>query len=82
MREPQRYIKFSTNFMVTICQNSGVHNKNCCVDARKEKKFRLFLFFIYALSEVVKNKGLLCTKVTPKLYYYVTMGLADGSMDL
>ena len=32
------------------------------MDARKEKKFRLFLFFIYALSEVVKTIGFLCAK--------------------
>ena len=26
--------------------------------------------------------GFLCSKETLKLYHYVTMGLADGSMDL
>ena len=42
--------------------------------AWEEKKFRLFLFFIYALSYVVKNKGFLCTK---KPLNFIIMSLWD-----
>ena len=61
------------------CTHSGF--LTVCI-ASGEKKFRLFLFFIYALSEVVKNPGLLCRKVTLKFVCYVTLGLAACSVDL
>ena len=45
LREPQRYIKFSTNFMVTICQNSDAHTMGvnyCCGWREKVSAFSLF----------------------------------------
>ena len=64
LREPQRRVKFSTNFAVRICQNSGAHTMgvNYCL-REKRKSFGFFSFFIYALSEVVKTIGFLCRKI-------------------
>ena len=47
-----------------------------------ERKSRNFFSFYCRLSEVVKNSGLLCRKVTLKCFCYVTLGLAACSMDL
>ena len=56
---------------------SNVHS----VCERREK-VSAFSLFIWRLSEVVKNSGLLCRKVTLKCFCYVTLGLAACSVDL
>ena len=43
--------------------------------ASGEKKFRLFLFFYCRLSEVVKNLGLLCRKVTLNCFLLCHFGI-------
>ncbi len=48
----------------------------------ERKSFGRFLSFIWRLSEVVKNLGLLCRKVTLNYICYVTLGLAACSVDL
>ena len=47
LREPQRHIKFSTNFVVTIYQNSGAYTMgvNYCL-REKRKSFGLFSFLL------------------------------------
>ena len=101
MREPQRYIKFSTNFMVTICQNSDAHTMgvNYCL-REKRKSFGFFSFLFVHCQKLSKTQDYFVakyplnlfwkvlrfysqpTKKLLKLICYVTLGLADGSMDL
>ena len=48
----------------------------------QREKVLAFSLFYCLLSEVVKNLGLLCRKVTLNCICYVTLGLAAGSVDL
>ena len=53
-----------------------------CVDCEWREKVSAFSLFVWRLSEVVKNLGLLCSKVTLNYICYVTLGLAACSVDL
>ena len=53
-----------------------------CVDCEWREKVSAFSLFYWRLSEVVKNSGLLCSKVTLNYICYVTLGLAACSVDL
>ena len=48
----------------------------------RREKVSAFSLFIWRLSEVVKNSGVLCREVTLKSFCYVTLGLAACSVDL
>ena len=82
LREPQRRIKFSTNFAVGITR-IRVHTQWALtiVCGRREKVSAFSLFYLCIVRSCQKQ-GVTLAKVTPKLYYYVTMGLAACSVDL
>ena len=82
LREPQRRIKFSTNFAVGIAR-IRVHTQwALTIVCGRREKVSAFSLFVCVLSKVVKIIGFLCTKETLKLYCYVTMELAACSVDL
>ena len=74
LRELQRHIKFSTNFAVTICQNSDAHTMVLTIVCGRREKVSTFSLFVCALSEVVKTIGFLCTK---KPLNFIVMSLWD-----
>ena len=50
LREPQRHIKFSTNFAVTICRNSDAHIQRVTVWTREKRKSLAFSLFCPKIS--------------------------------
>ena len=56
LREPQRYIKFSTNFMVTICQNSDAHTMGVNYCLREKRKSFGFFFFLFMLCQKLSKQ--------------------------
>ena len=83
LREPQRYIKFSTNFAVGIARiRVRTQWALTIVYGRREKVSAFSLFLFVHCQKLSKTRGYFAVKVTSKLYYYVTMGLAAGSVDL
>ena len=56
LREPQCRIKFSTNFVVTICQNSDVHTMGVNYCLREKRKSRNFFSFLFVCCQKLSKQ--------------------------
>ena len=82
LREPQRRIKFSTNFVVGIAR-IRVHTQwALTIVCGRREKVSAFSLFVCALSEVVKIIEFLCTRIpsTLSLCHYGIGCLQRGFM--
>ena len=56
LREPQRRIKFSTNFVVTICQNSDAHTMVLTIVCGRREKVSAFSLYLFVCCQKLSKQ--------------------------